>query len=55
MEAASVLAKADARGLDLPLAGFAAELGDDLADLDRARGADGMPLRQETARKTWRA
>src|SRR5712671_2252359 len=37
------------RPVDLPLAGLAAELGDDLGDLGRPGGADRMPLGLEAA------
>src|SRR5260370_41741573 len=37
------------RPVDLPLAGLAAELGDDLGDLGRPGRADRMPLRLEAA------
>ena len=43
--------QARARALDLAQAGFATQLGDDLGDLRGARGADGMPLGLEAARR----
>ena len=43
-EAAAILGGRDLCALDLALSGLAAELGDQLVDLDRARRADGMAL-----------
>src|SRR3990167_9249703 len=47
--AAQGVSEADAGAIHLAGAGLAAELGDDLADLRGARGADGMPLGLEPA------
>ena len=44
VESAAVLAKTDACALDLPLAGFAAQLLNDLVDLDRACCPDRVAL-----------
>src|SRR2546425_8688285 len=49
--AAEGVRQARARALDLAQAGFATQLGDDLGDLRGARGADGMTLGLEAARR----
>src|SRR5207253_1095403 len=49
--AAEGVRQARARALDLAQAGFATQLGDDHGDLRGARGADGMPLGLEAARR----
>src|SRR6267142_2247894 len=48
--AAERVGEAATRALDLPRARLVAQLGDDLADLGRARGADRMALGLEPAR-----
>src|SRR5262245_47181342 len=49
-KAAAILGDRPSRVLDLPGAGLAAELRDELVQLNDAGGADRVPLRQQAAR-----